>query len=109
MADVAACIGKLVATKAISQAIGDEALAMFQRSQEQYTKQMGPAGANAAAALQAAKELRERAANKQLAIAHGVASWRDIERRVIDDPRGGMVQINAMDSKDTSLGDPRLN
>src|SRR6516225_2396324 len=109
MADVAACIGKLVATKAISQAIGDEALAMYQRSQEQYTRQMGPAGADAAAALQAAKQLRDKAADKQLAIAHGVKAWRATERRVIEDPRGGMLQINAMDSKDTLLGDPRLN
>jgi hypothetical protein len=88
MANVAECIGKLVATRAISQAIGDEALAMFQRSKAEYSKQMGPAGADAAAALEAAKKLRERAADKQLAIAAGVRTWRDIERRVIDDPRG---------------------
>jgi hypothetical protein len=109
MANVAECIGKLVAARAITQAIGDEALAMFRRSQAEYTTHIGPAGADAAAALEAAKKLRETAANKQLAIAHGVAAWRATERRVIDDPRGGMLQINAMNSKDTLLGDPRLN
>ena len=108
MADVAECIGKLVATRAISQAIGDEALDMYRRSQAEYTKQMGPAGADAAAALQAAKQLRETAANKQLAIAAAVKTYRNIERRVIDDPRGGMLQVNAMLSKDTLLGDNRL-
>src|SRR6516164_6997116 len=109
MANVAECLGKLVAARAISQAVGDEAMNMFQRSQEQYSKQMGPASSDAAAALQAAKELRERAADKQLAIAHGVKAWRATERRVIEDPRGGMLQINAMNSKDTLLGVPALN
>src|SRR5215469_12459059 len=108
MADVQECIGKLVATRAITQAIGDEALAMFQRSKAEYSKQMGPAGADAAAALEAAKKLRETAANKQLAIAAGVNTWRTAERRIIDDPRGGMLAVNAMLSKDTLLGDNRL-
>src|SRR6516162_5848166 len=108
MADVAECIGKLVATKAISQAVADEAMNMFQRSKEEYSKQIGPAGADAAAALQAAKALRDRAADKQLAIAHGVQAWRATERRVIEDPRGGLVQIGAMDSKDTMRGSPSI-
>ena len=108
MANVAECIGKLVAARAISQAVGDEALNMFQRSKEEYSKQLGPAGADAAAALEAAKKLRETAANKQLAIAAGVKTWRDIERRVIEDPRGGMLGVTALFSKDTLLGDNRL-
>ena len=77
MADVQECIGKLVAARAITQAIGDEALAMFRRSQAEYTTHIGPAGADAAAALEAAKKLREAAANKQLAIAAGVKTWRN--------------------------------
>src|SRR5215469_3688232 len=108
MADIAECIGKLVATRTITQAIGDEALNMFQRSREEYSKQMGPAGADAAAALEAAKKLRETAANKQLAIAASVKTWRNIERRVIEDPRGGMLAVTALSSKDTLLGDNRL-
>src|SRR6516164_1299906 len=108
MADVAECISKLVTTGAITRAIGDEALDMFQRSKAEYTKQMGPASADAAAALEAAKKLRETAANQQLKIAASVRTWRDIERRVIEDPRGGMLSVNAMNSKDTLLGDNRL-
>jgi hypothetical protein len=108
MADVAECISKLVTTGAITRAIGDEALDMFIRSKAEYTKQMGPAGADAAAALEAAKKLRETGANKELAIGAGVKTWRNIERRVIEDPRGGMLQVNAMLSKDTLLGDNRL-
>jgi hypothetical protein len=84
----------LVATGAITRAIGDEA-----------TKQMGPAGADAAAAaLEAAKQLRETAANQQLKIAAGVRTWRDIEQRVIEDPRGGMRAVAALSSKDTIGG-----
>ena len=109
MADVAECLGKLVAARVISQAVGDQALDMFRASKEEYRRGMGPASSDAAAALEAAKKMRETAANKQLAIAHGVKAWRDTERRVIEDPRGGMLQVNAMNSKDTLLGDPRLN
>src|SRR5215472_5702637 len=108
MADVSECLHKLVAAGAINPAIRDEALAIFQRSKAEYSKQMGPAGADAAAALEAAKKLRETAANKQLAIAAGVKTWRNAERRIIDDPRGGMLALNAMLSKDTLLGDNRL-
>jgi hypothetical protein len=77
MANVAECISKLVRSGAITRAIGDEALSMFLRSKAEYAKQMGPAGADAAAALEAAKKLREAAANKQLAIAAGVKTWRN--------------------------------
>jgi hypothetical protein len=56
---------------------------------------MGPASSDAAAALQAAKELRKTAARKQLSIAASVKTWRNIERRVIDDPRGGMLAVTA--------------
>lgn len=108
MADVSECISKLIATGTISRAIGDEALDMFRRSKAEYTKAMGPAGADAAAALAAAKQLRETAAKKQLSIAASVKTWRDIERRVIDDPRGGMLAVTALSSKDTLLGDNRL-
>jgi hypothetical protein len=108
MADVAECVGKLVAVGAISRAIGDQALDMFRRSKAEYSKAMGPASSDAAAALQAAKALRETAAKKQLAIAASVKTWRDTERRIIDDPRGGMLGLVGMLSKDTMIGDNRL-
>jgi hypothetical protein len=108
MANVSECIGKLVATRVISEAVGNQALDMFRRSQAEYTKSIGPAGADAAAALEAAKKLREKAADQQLRIGHDVKAWRDNERRIIDDPRGGMLGINALFAKDTLLGDNRL-
>ena len=109
MADVSECITKLVATGAITRAIGDEAFEMFTRSRAEYSKAMGPASADAAAALEAAKKLRDKAASRQLKIAAQVKTWRTIEQRVIDDPRGGMLQVTALSSKDTLLGDKRLN
>jgi hypothetical protein len=68
---------------------------VFRRSKAEYSKAMGPASSDAAAALQAAKELRKTAARKQLSIAASVKTWRNIERRVIDDPRGGMLAVTA--------------
>src|SRR5437660_500407 len=109
MADVTECIAKLVTAGTISRAIGDEAMEMFRRSKEEYSRTMGPASADAAAALEAAKKLRDTAAKKQIAIAAGVKTWRTIEQRVVDDPRGGMLAVTALSSKDTLLGDKRLN
>jgi hypothetical protein len=109
MADVQECIGKLVGVGAISRAIGDEALDMFRRSQAEYAKSMGPASADAAAALEAAKKLRETAAKRQQAIAASVKTWRTTEQRILDDPRGGMLGLVGMLSKDPLLGDNRLN
>lgn len=109
MADIEECIGKLVAAGQISKAIGNEALQMFQRSRAEYSLARGPAGADAAAALQAAKEMQQKSAERLTEIANQVKTWRTIERRVVDDPRGGLMAIQAMDAKDTLRGDNRLN
>ena len=55
MADVQECIGKLVNAGAISREIGEQALDMFRRSKAEYSKTMGPASADAPAALQSGK------------------------------------------------------
>lgn len=109
MADVAECITKLVAAGQISKAIGDEAMEFFRRSRAEYSADLGPASADAAAALEAARKLRERAADRQIAIAAGVKTWREIERRVIDDPRGGDAAVVGLLSKDTLRGDSKLD
>lgn len=107
--DVSECITKLVATGAITRAIGDEALEFFKRSRAEYSREMGPASADAAAALEAAKKLRDRAVKNQIAIAADVRTFRMNEQRVVEDPRGGMAAIAGMVSKDTLRGDNRLN
>lgn len=109
MANVAECIEKLVATNSISRTIADEALAFFKRSKAEYAREMGPASADAAAALEAAKKLRARAAENQIAIAADVKTFRINEQRVVEDPRGRNAAVAGMLSKDTLRGDNRLN
>ena len=109
MADVQECITKLVATGAISRAIGDEALDMFKSSRAEYSRKMGPASADAAAALQAAKMLRDKAASRQIAIASDVKALHVGSERVLEDPRGYKAAMAGILAKDTLRGDNRLN
>lgn len=107
--DIQDCVAKLVSTGQITKAIGEEALEMFRRSKAEYARDLGPASADAAAALEAAKKIREKAAKQQIKIANSVKTWRTIEQRIVDDPRGGFTALTAMSSKDTLRGDNRLN
>src|SRR5882672_2050171 len=82
MATVVECIEKLVATKAISRAIADEALETFKRSKAEYSYARGPASADAAAAQVAAKAMSDKAAEKQIAIAASIKTWQALEARI---------------------------
>src|ERR1035437_7755824 len=104
MADVVECINKLVATEKISRAIGDEAREFFRRSKAEYSRDMGPASADAAAALEAAKKLRDKAAANQIAIAADVKTFHVNEPRITEDPRGRNAALAGMLSKDTRRG-----
>jgi hypothetical protein len=55
MADVADCIAKLSAAGRITGKVADEALEFYKRSKAEYSREMGPASADAAAALEATK------------------------------------------------------
>jgi hypothetical protein len=107
--DVTECIAKLVSTNTISKAIGDEAREMFRRSKAEYSAEMGPASADAAAALEAAKKLRDKAAANQIAIAADVKTFRMNEQRLKEDPRGTNAALLGILTKDTTKGDQRLN
>jgi hypothetical protein len=109
MADVQECIAKLVATSQITKAVADEALEMFRRSKAEYSRDLGPASADAAAALEAAKKLRDRAAANQIAIAADVKTFRVNEQRIKEDPRGRNAGLAGILTKDTLRGDNRLN
>ncbi len=109
MADVVECINKLVATGQISRAIGDEAREFFKRSKAEYSRELGPASADAAAALEAAKKLRDKAAANQIAIAADVKTFHVNEQRIKEDPRGRNTALAGMLSKDTRRGDNLLN
>lgn len=105
MADISQCLEKLVATGGVSRAIADEALEFFKRSKAEFSKDMGPASADAAAALEAAKKLRDTARKNQIAISADVKTFALNERRVVEDPRGGYAAIAGMVSKDTRRGE----
>ena len=109
MADVSDCIDKMVTAGQVSRALGDEALALFERSRTEFSMQAGPASSAAAAALETAKKMRDRAAARQINIATTVKAFQTGERRIMEDPRGRNAALAGMLSKDTLIGDNRLN
>jgi hypothetical protein len=109
MADVSECIEKLVVAKQITRKVADEALEFFKRSKAEYSREMGPASADAAAALEAAKKLRDTAKQNQIAIAADVKTFRINETRLKEDPRGTNAALLGILTKDTTKGDSRLN
>lgn len=108
MASVQDCIEKLVANNQITRKMADEALGHFERSKAEYSRIRGPADADAAAALVAAKKMRDKAAENQIAIAADVKTFQLNERRVKEDPRGRNAAVAGMLAKDTLIGDNRL-
>lgn len=109
MASVAECIERLAVTKVISRAVADEAKQFFDRSRAEWAREMSPASADAAAALETAKKMHDKAAENQIAIAADVSRWKTVEKRILDDPRGRNAALAGIISKDTLIGDNRLN
>jgi hypothetical protein len=108
MADVKDCIDKLAVAGKISRKVADEALDFYKRSQAKYAQELGPASADAAAALETAKKMRDTAKQNQIAIAADVKTFQINERRVMEDPRGRNAAVAGMLTKDTIIGDNRL-
>lgn len=109
MASVVECIDKMVVAKLVTRAVADEALQFFQRSKAEWAREMSPASAEAAAALETAKKMRDKAVENQIAIAADVSRWQTVEKRILDDPRGRNAALAGIISKDTLIGDNRLN
>lgn len=109
MASVVECIAKLELAGTITRAVGDEAREFFRRSKAEWSRETGPASADAAAALETAKKLRDKAAENQIAIAADVKRWQTIEKRIVDDPRGRNAALAGALTKDALIGDNRLN
>jgi hypothetical protein len=82
MANVTECIEKLVVAGQITRKIADEALETFKRSKAEYSYARGPASADAAAAQVAAKQMSDKAAEKQIAIAASVKTWQALEAHI---------------------------
>ena len=86
---VADCLARSVAAGAITQKTADSAQQMHQRMQREFTPEMGPASADAAAALEAAKTLRTQSAAKIRNAAQQIRTFRDAETRMKENPFGG--------------------
>ena len=108
MADVASCIEKLVVGGQVTRRVADEALEFFRRSKAEYAREIGPASADAAAALETAKKMHDTAKANEIKIATTVKAMASAEKRIVEDPRGRNAAAAGMLSKDTIIGDNRL-
>jgi hypothetical protein len=104
MASIAQCIEKLVVAGTVTRKTADEALGMYERSKAEYSTETGPAGADAAAALEVAKKLRDRAAERQISIAASVKTFQVAEQRVLEHPYGRAAALNGIMTKDPFRG-----
>ncbi len=109
MASVVECIEKLAATKMVTRAVADEALEFYKRRKAEWSREMSPASADAAAALETAKKMNDKAVENQIAIAADVSRWKTVEKRILEDPRGRNAALAGVLSKDSLIGDTRLN
>lgn len=97
---VADCLVKLVADGKISQATADQARDMHERMQKEYTRTGPPATADAAAALEAAKRLRDRSAEKINNIHNQITAYRQGEMRQAEHPAGRLAALAGMITRD---------
>lgn len=82
------CVDKLVKTGKVSRAIADEAMALYDRARGEYTATMGPASADAAAALAVAKDMEASARTLKNEAAKQALAWANAERRALSHPKG---------------------
>jgi hypothetical protein len=97
---VADCLGRLLATGRISRDVASQALDLHKRMQQEFTRDVPPATADAAAALAAAKALRKSAAEKANNISNQVRAFQEGETRLAEHPMGRMAALAGMLSRD---------
>ena len=98
------CIEKLVISGQVARKTADDALALYDRMNNRYSAQAGPAAAEAAAALATARALRQGAAEKAARIANDVRAFTDAEARVLEHPYGRKAGLMALMTKDMWRG-----
>jgi hypothetical protein len=98
---VADCILKLVATGKIAKSLGDEAQALYERSKGEFQRDMGPASAEAAAGLAAARVMEAGAKRLKYDAAKQALGWANFERVALEHPDG--VVAGVMDQLSSSL------
>jgi len=98
---VTECVVKLVTAGQISKAVGDEALALYERSKGKYSRDMGPASAEAAAGLAVAREMAAGAKKLKYNAAKQAIGWANFERIALDHPDG--IVAGVLDQLTASL------
>lgn len=96
MAGIADCITRLVAAGKIDRQTAKQALDMDKRMKREFTETLPPAQAEAAAALKAAKALRDGASEKLNHIANQVEFFRQGEQRLDEHPMGRLAGLMDM-------------
>lgn len=95
------CVTNLVKTGAITRAIGDEALALYERSKGEFSRNMGPADAEAAAALATARAMQAGAKKLKNDAAKQAIAFAGFEQRMLEHPDGPIAGV--MDQLTQSL------
>jgi hypothetical protein len=95
------CVTNLVQTGKITKALGDEALALYERSKGEYAKHMGPAEADAAAALATARSMEAGAKRMKNDVAKQAIGFANFERTMLEHPDGPIAGV--MDQMTQSL------
>lgn len=98
---VAECVLKLVNTGQITKALGDEAMGLYERAKGEYSQHMGPASAEAAAGLAAAKAMEAGAKRLKYDTAKQALGWANFERTALEHPDG--IVAGVMDQLTASL------
>src|SRR3954463_502765 len=95
------CVTNLVQTGKITKALGDEALALYERSKGEYAKHMGPAEADAAAALATARAMEAGAKRLKNDVAKQAIGFANFEKVMLEHPDGPIAGV--MDQLTQSL------
>jgi hypothetical protein len=98
---IANCLTKLVAAKRITQKQADDALALHEGIQGRLYPTMGPASAEAASALEAARAMAESAKERKLMAAKQAIRKAEIADRIARHPKGksaGLMSVLVRDN-----------
>lgn len=97
---IAECVERLVKAGQISRQIADEALGLYERSKGEYGRTMGPASAEAAAGLAAARAIEAGAKKLRNDTAKQALAWANAEQRILSHPKGRVAGLMSMLTRD---------
>jgi hypothetical protein len=90
---ISECVLKLVSAGKITKALGDESLALYERSKGEYAKSMGPAEASAAAALATARAMESGAKRLKNDVAKQAIAFANFERTMLEHRDGPIAGV----------------